>query len=41
MNTSRFVLKPQYNTDQLGLQKEYDNADNKISDTNGLVKNRL
>ena len=39
IDNSGFVLKTQYNTDKSGLEKKIDDADKKISDTSGLVKN--
>ena len=39
IDISGFVLKTQYNTDKSGLEKKIDDADKKISDTSGLVKN--
>ena len=39
IHSSIFVLKTQYNTDKSGLEKKIDDADKKISDTSGLVKN--
>ena len=39
LDTSRFVLKTQYNTDKSGLEVKVDDADKKMPDTNGIVKN--
>ena len=39
IDNSGFVLKTQYNTDKSGQEKKIDDADKKISDTSGLVKN--
>ena len=42
IDTSRFVLETQYNTDKLECKKEIDDADKEIPDTSGIVnKNRL
>ena len=36
--TRGFVLKPNYDTDKLDLEKKISDADKKIPDTNRLVK---
>ena len=38
IDTSRFLLKTQYNNDNSGLEKKIGDANKKISDTSGLVK---
>ena len=41
IDISGFVLKTQYDADKLHLDKKISDADKKIPDTSGLVKNRL
>ena len=38
IDTSRFVLKTKYDTDQSGLEKKINEADKKIPDISALVK---
>ena len=38
IDTSRFLLKTQYNNDNSGLEKKIGDANKKICDTSGLVK---
>ena len=38
IDTSRFLLKTQYNNDNSGLEKKIGDANKKISDTSGLAK---
>ena len=37
IDTSRFPIKTQYDTDKLGIKKEIDDIDKKIPDTSELV----
>ena len=39
IDTSGLVLKTKYNTNKSDLEKKISDADEKISDTSGLVKN--
>ena len=39
LDSSRFVLKIQYNIDKSGLEMKVGDADKKMPDTNGIVKN--
>ena len=41
IDISGFVLKTKYDADKLHLDKKISDADKKIPDTSGLVKNRL
>ena len=41
IDTTGFVLKTTYDTDTLHLEKKISDADKKIPDTSGLVKNRF
>ena len=38
IDTSRFVLKTKYDTDQSGLERKINEADKKILDISALVK---
>ena len=38
IDTSRFVLKTKYDTDQSGLEKKINEADKKMPDISALVK---
>ena len=40
IDSGRFVLKTQYNTDKSRLEKKIDKASEKIFDTNGFVKKK-
>ena len=41
LDTSRVVLKSQHSTDKSSLEKKIDDANKKIFDINGVIKNRL
>ena len=41
IDTSAIILRTRYSTDKSGLERKIDDADKKIPDTSGLVKNKL
>ena len=41
VDTSGFVLRNKYDTDKSNLEKKISDADNKISNTSGLVKKQI
>ena len=41
IDSSKLVLKTQYHTDKSSLQENTDDADKKISDTSGLLKQQI
>ena len=41
VDTSRFVLKTQYNTDKSGIKKQIDDADKKIRDAHALAEKQI